>query len=192
MLHQEHFSQVKVGLDSLGMQYAVVPHLVRGLDYYTRTVFEINHPSLGAQDAIGAGGRYDNLVKELGGTDLSSVGFALGVERVLLASTELSAESFQKRIIYLIFLGEQARGKGLQLLNRLRQENIPADTDYESKSLKGAMRRANDLKAKFTLILGDDELHKNIIVLKDMQSSQQEEIPLDKVVKYLKEKVIKN
>lgn len=172
---QGHFTKVKQGLDSLKIGYLVSPHLVRGLDYYTGTVFEITHVSLGAQDAIGAGGRYNNLIKELGGPQIGAIGFAFGVERLLLVS-ELKTENIKKDLIYLITLGDRAKAYGLKLLDTLRKNNITADTDYEGKSLKGAMRQANDIAARFVLIIGDDEIAKGIITLKDMRSGEQREV----------------
>lgn len=181
---KDHFHKVKAGLDLLKINYEPTPHLVRGLDYYTRTVFEISHAGLGAQDAVGAGGRYDNLVKELGGPDAGAIGFAFGVERLLLARTE-NREPKTGNLVYLITLGDEARKFGIGLINNLRNAGITCDTDYENKSLKGAMRAANDLKARFVLILGDDELKKKIIMLKDMASGEQKEVKCEDLVNNL-------
>jgi len=181
---KEHFSKVKEGLLALNLNYEISPHLVRGLDYYTRTVFEIAHKDLGAQDALGAGGRYDNLVKELGGPDIGAIGFAFGVERLLLAhSSKLIAHS---KLVYLISLGEEAKRKGLKLLNELRKNGISADTDYEGKSLKSAMRVANDLGSKHVLILGEDELKKNVVTVKDMESGEQKEVKSGELITEIK------
>lgn len=177
-----HFDKVKEGLDSLRISYEITPYLVRGLDYYTRTVFEIAHKDLGAQDALGAGGRYNNLVKDLGGPDAGAIGFAFGVERLLLVAGGLPAAA-EKNLVYLIALGENAKRQGLKLLEGLRKEGIACDTDYEGKSLKGAMRTANDLAARFVLILGDDELKKNSVTLKDMASGEQKEIKIELLIK---------
>jgi histidyl-tRNA synthetase len=177
----EHFSRVREGLTALGIDYEIYPALVRGLDYYTRTVFEISHPGLGSQDALGAGGRYDNLIKELGGPDLGAVGFAFGVERLLLVTSHKSQVT-SRELVYLIALGEQAKKEGLKLLGQMRQAGICCDTDYENKSLKGALRKANDLAAKAVLILGDDELKKGAVTLKDMQSGEQKEVALASIV----------
>lgn len=172
-----HFNAVKSGLDALKIKYEITPHLVRGLDYYTQTVFEITHPELGSQDAIGAGGRYNNLVKELDGPDTGAIGFALGVERLLLA-TGTKTETKNNNLIYIITLGKEAREKGIELLANLRNNGITADMDYEGKSIKGAMRKASDLKTKFTLIIGEDELKKETVMLKDMDLSEQKEIKI--------------
>jgi histidyl-tRNA synthetase len=181
----EHFAQVKTGLDDLAIAYEIIPYLVRGLDYYSRTVFEITHPQLGAQDALGAGGRYDNLVKELGGADSGAMGFALGMERLLLAhSAQRPARN--ENLVYLITLGENARKEGIKLLHNLRQHGIACDTDYEGKSLKGAMRKANDSGARFVLLIGEDELKKGAVTLKDMVSGEQRVIPQERLIQELK------
>jgi len=180
-----HFEKVKEGLGALKVNYEVAPYLVRGLDYYTRTVFEISHKELGAQDALGAGGRYDNLVKELGGPDLGAVGFAFGMERLLLAVGDKLPVA-AKNLSYIITLGDQARKYGLELLNNLRKKGIACDADYENKSLKGALRSANDLKARFVLIIGDDELKKGVVTLKDMGSGEQKEARAEDLIKELK------
>ncbi len=157
---------------------------MRGLDYYTRTVFEIKHPDLGAQqDALGAGGRYDNLVKELGGPDAGAIGFAFGVERLLLVRSQESGVRSEKKLVYLITLGEESKKEGLKLLDELRKAGIPIDTDYENKSLKGAMRKANDLNARYVLIIGEDELKKSVVTLKDMISGEQKEIKQEDIIK---------
>lgn len=183
-----HFSEVKKGLDYNQIKYTIEPCLVRGLDYYTRTVFEIKHSLLGAQDAIGAGGRYDNLIKELGGEDKGAVGFAFGIERLLLVTSHQSAVSGQN-LVYIIALGEKAKEESLKLLSNLRKSGIAADTDYENKSLKAAMRKASDLKANFVLILGENELNKSTIMLKDMLKSTQEEIPINILIDELNKKL---
>ena len=180
-----HFEEVKKGLKLLNIPFEIQDHLVRGLDYYNRTVFEITHSNLGSQDAIAAGGRYNNLVRELGGPELVGIGFAFGVERLFLAAGERVANS-QKKLIYLITLGEAAKETGIKILNQLRKNNIACDTDYLSKSLKGALRAANDAAANLVLILGDDELKNNIITLKDMSQSTQKEVKLEDLVEELK------
>jgi len=183
----KHFESVKAGLDLLGVSYEVSPKLVRGLDYYTRTVFEFKHEQLGLQqDALGAGGRYDGLVRELGGPQAGAVGFAFGVERLLLASQAAVPEGSGKKLVYLITLGEAARKQGISLLARLRSAGISSDTDYSNRSIKAAMRKANDLGARYVLILGDDELKENSVMAKDMQAGTQEKISLDKIEEKLK------
>jgi len=180
-----HFEEVKRGLNDLGVSFQVDPQLVRGLDYYNQTVFEITHSDLGSQDAVGAGGRYNNLVGELGGPDLGAIGFAFGVERLLLLPNTLAVHP-PKRLVYLITLGEAAKSAGIKILNQLRCAEISADMDYLNKTLKGAMRAANDAGATYVLILGDDELKKNTISVKDMSKSTQKEVALQNLTQELK------
>ncbi len=181
-----HFDKVKSGLDSLNVQYEVSPFLVRGLDYYTRTVFEIKHESLGAQDAIGAGGRYDNLVGELGGPNLGAIGFAFGIERLLLASSFKFQVSGEK-LVYLIALGEEAKPKSFQILADLRKQGVSCDINlnYDVKSLKSAMRKANDLIAGIVLIIGENELKKDVVAIKDMLLGEQKEVKTEDLIKEL-------
>ena len=181
---QDHFTRVKAGLDDLNVRYEVAPHLVRGLDYYTRTVFEIRHTGLGAQDAIGAGGRYDNLVKELGGPDTGAIGFAFGVERLLLAGT--NPPEAGSNLVYVISLGQEAKKAAAKLLDKMRASGIACDTEYEGKSLKAAMRKANDLKADLVLMLGDNELKNQSVSLKNMQTGEQREIKQSDLIQELK------
>jgi len=183
---KEHFLRLQEDLKALGISFTIEPLLVRGLDYYTRTVFEITHPELGAQDAIGAGGRYDNLVSELGGPNLGAIGFALGIERLLLVARQKDREGDKKKLVFIIALGEKARVPAVKLLAELRKAFIPCDTDYESKSLKGAMRRAGDLSASHVVIIGDNELEKNAVTLKDMASGEQKEIANADLIAQLK------
>jgi histidyl-tRNA synthetase len=181
-----HFEKVRRGLDALSLNYKLNPYLVRGLDYYTRTVFEIKHAALGSQDAIGAGGRYDNLIKELGGLETPAMGFAFGIERLILALTKNQLEVSARRLIYIIALGEEAKIKALQLADELRSIPIVTATNLETKSLKAQMRKANDLGASEVLIIGEDELKKGALVFKDMHSGEQKEIEFGLVLKELK------
>ncbi|MCX5712110.1 MAG: histidine--tRNA ligase [Candidatus Omnitrophica bacterium] len=180
----EHFKKVTTGLDLLGVEYTIDDHLVRGLDYYTRTVFEISHQGLGAQDAIGAGGRYDDLVKDLGGPQSPAVGFAFGVERLLLVASPQSSVASQN-LVYIIPLGNEAKQESIVLLNELRSQGICADTDYLAKSLKGAMRQADSLGVKYVIIIGDNELKNKAVTLKNMSTGEQKEIKRESLIKEL-------
>ena len=182
----DHFNSVLNGLDLLGIEYKINYSLVRGLDYYTRTVFEITHPELGSQDAIGAGGRYNNLVQELGGPDTGAIGFAFGLERVLLVSKLNQEKKNEDDLVFLITLGDLAKIRGMGILADLRKCGISADTDYENKSLKGCMRKANDLNARLVLILGENELKNNVISVKNMLSGEQKEVNLSQLTKEIK------
>jgi histidyl-tRNA synthetase len=184
---KKYFEEVKAALKGLGIKFEHSPHLVRGLDYYTHTVFEISSASLGSQDALGAGGRYNNLVSQLGGPAVDAVGFALGVERILLAMPKDSALANSSLDAYLIALDEPSLKKGFGLLESLRQavyelktqnkiqKNFSIDMGFRLSSLKSQMRSANDRGARFVMILGENELKREIITLKDMANGQQEE-----------------
>ncbi|MDD5130608.1 MAG: histidine--tRNA ligase [Candidatus Omnitrophica bacterium] len=182
---QEHFETVTHGLNNLEIPFQLDPKLVRGLDYYNRTVFEIKHSDLGSQDAIGAGGRYNNLVQELGGPDLGAIGFAFGAERLFLVSNTLN-QNPPKKLAYLITLGKAAKSAGIKILNQLRVCGIPVDMDYLNRSLKGAMRAANDTGATYVLILGDDELKNNTISVKNMDTGTQKEVAIQNLTEELK------
>lgn len=179
------FEELKQSLRLLKIDYQINPYLVRGLDYYTGMVFEITHKRLGSQDALGAGGRYDNLIEELGGPNTPAVGFALGIERLLLVSDFIQDSLESKKLIYIITLDKEARKVGLELMNNLRKEGFCVDTDYEGRTLKGAMRRANDLKASFVIIIGEDELKKGVITLRNMLSGGQKELTKDQLIQEL-------
>ena len=172
---EEHFKKVLTCLDNLNIKYDVDPYIVRGLDYYTQTVFEVTHPELGSQDALGAGGRYDNLISDMGGPQLGAAGFALGVERILMVAGKQRPERWPEpggRVVYIATMGEAAQQKGFELINSLRSgewRRISFNMDYENKSLKAQMREADKMNALVVLILGDDELSKGGATLKYMR-----------------------
>lgn len=192
----EHFNKVLICLDSLGIKYDPDPYIVRGLDYYTQTVFEVTHPELGSQDALGAGGRYDNLISDMGGPGLGAAGFALGVERMLIVAAKQGAFAYSddKKVVYIATMGERAKKKGFELTDLLRRDTwekkVSFDMDYENKSLKAQMREANRLGAKLALIIGDDEVSKGEALLRDMVTKEQQGVKFDDVVKTIKGKII--
>ncbi|MFA5320910.1 MAG: histidine--tRNA ligase [Candidatus Omnitrophota bacterium] len=186
-----HFKTVLSGLDAVGVKYTVSANLVRGLDYYTRTVFEINHPGLGAQSAIGAGGRYDNLIAELGGQEKGAAGFAFGMERVMLVSRAQARAAVNLRV-FVVPLGAEARAESVKILGELRGSGISADTDYEGKSIKGAMRSANSLGAVLVMIIGEDELRGGTVLIKNMSNGTQEPVNRDKILQAVKERLDRN
>ena len=179
-----NYTNIKETLNRNNIEYQEDPQLVRGLDYYTKTVFEITHADLGAQNAIGAGGRYNNLIKDLGGPDKGATGFAFGVERLLLALNAEGIESQPKQpaTVYAIALGDNAADKLFDLIYKLRTSKISAIITYEQKSLKAHMKQANKLGCAFAVILGDNELFNNTVLLRDMESGEQQEIPINLVV----------
>ena len=152
-----HFAAVERHLGMYGIPYRVSHRLVRGLDYYTRTTFEILAGNIGAQNAILGGGRYDGLVKQLGGPDRVGIGFAAGIERLVLAMPD-GARDDGRRPLFVAAMGEPARESALALLRDLRRAGLEAHMEYEGRSIKSQMKRADRLKAAFALILGDDEL----------------------------------
>ncbi|UCE84050.1 MAG: histidine--tRNA ligase [Deltaproteobacteria bacterium] len=180
-----NFEGVKEHLTSLGIGYTIDPHMVRGLDYYNRTTFEALTPHLGAQNAVGGGGRYDGLMETLGGPDLPATGFAIGMERlILLLDEKIEIEKDSNRL-FLACLGNECQKRGFQFAQQLRLRNIFVEMDYESRSLKAQMRRADKLGATHVLILGDDELAKGVATLRNMETSVQEDIPLEGIVEEL-------
>jgi histidyl-tRNA synthetase len=174
---EDHFSRTKKYLDAVGTCYDINPRMVRGLDYYTRTTFELVTGLLGSQSAVAAGGRYDRLIEELGGPALPGIGFALGVERVVLL---LDGEGFEKRPdLFIAYHGEAAGDAAFLLMSRLQRMGVSVELDYEGKSLKSQMRRADKFRARYTLIIGEDELAKGMAVLKEMDRGVQGEVTLD-------------
>lgn len=182
---KEHFNQVLSGLDNLSIPYSLNPRLVRGLDYYSMTTFEVSCSALGAQNAIGAGGRYDGLFEALGGKPSPAVGFAVGLERVLLALPE-SMIPPPKPWIFVASFGPLGSQAGLTLLDSLRSQGIPADTDHNANSLKSLLRSADRLSAPYVLIVGDDEVSQDQTILRNMQTKAQEIIPLSTAASTIK------
>ena len=182
-----HFSAVQSHLTAAGISYTLDPRLVRGLDYYTRTAFEIAYPPLGAQSAVAGGGRYDGLVEELGGNSTPAVGFAAGLERVLLALEQqnLLPERPPAANVFLIALGDAASHAAFPLLHELRLGGVRALMDYAGRSMKAQMKQANKSGARYAVILGEDELAENTAVVRDMAESTQENCSLDDIVKRL-------
>jgi histidyl-tRNA synthetase len=191
----EHFNKVLACLDRLGIKYELDPYIVRGLDYYTQTVFEVTHPGLGSQDALGAGGRYDNLISDMGGPQLGAAGFALGVERILIVAAKQgpTVDPHDEKVVYVATMGDAARKKGFELIDLLRsdkwEKKVVFDMDYENKSLKAQMREADKLGAKFVLIIGDDEISKGEAMLRDMMTKEQQGVKFDDVVRTIKGKI---
>jgi len=185
------FTLLQESLNSLGIPFVVNPRMVRGLDYYTGTAFEFVHKGLGAQASIGGGGRYDGLMKTLGGQDLSGIGFGLGIDRIILAleseglldDTEIASGCLD---LFLIPIGESARLRSVKLLEEVRKSGFVADMGYGDRSLKGAMKAADKLSAKYVLVLGDSELQSGQARLKNMTDGNEKSITLDSLVAALK------
>ncbi|MEW6349805.1 MAG: histidine--tRNA ligase [Thermodesulfobacteriota bacterium] len=182
---REHFGAVQNGLVQLGIPFRHEPRMVRGLDYYTRTAFEIVHEDLGRSKAVGGGGRYDNLVKELGGPDASGIGFAIGMERLAMGLKD-SSDRFEPSIdVYVAPLGESAREVAFQVAHRIRAAGIPTEIRYAAKSLKAQMKVADKLRARKVVMVGEDELARGEVTVRDMATKDQTSVHLDRIVNYL-------
>ena len=182
---RQHFDAVVSHLGVYGIPFRISHRLVRGLDYYTRTTFEILGGNIGAQNAILGGGRYDGLVKQLGGPDRVGIGFAAGIERLVLAMPA-DAGMARRSPVFVAAMGEAARGTAIGLLRDLRRAGLEAHMEYEGRSIKSQMKRADRLKAVVTLIIGDDELAAGVVAVKDMKTSEQVRVARDGVVAHVK------
>lgn len=175
----EHFAEVRNYLETLEIAYEVNPRMVRGLDYYTRTTFEVVAGGLGAQNAVAAGGRYDQLVAALGGPDIAGIGFAIGMERLLLITPDEQLHCGPS--LFIAALGEGLQREAFGLSYKLNREGVRTLIDYEGRSLKAQMRRADKLGARYVLIIGEDEQRRGQVILRDMEEKKQEEIPLSSI-----------
>ena len=181
-----HFDQVLAGLVAIGVPYRLNPRLVRGLDYYCLTSFEITSTHLGAQNAVGAGGRYDGLVEMLGGPSVPAVGFAVGLERVSLMLPEAPSSSLNECIYYVAAFGEKGTSLGVLLLDELRRVGLSAQCDYRATTLKAHLRQADRSKCRYAIFLGDDEAARGSVILRNLASKAQEELPLSGLTALLK------
>jgi histidyl-tRNA synthetase len=186
---QRHFDKVKEYLEMAGLSYILNPRMVRGLDYYTRTAFEVVSYQLGSQNAVTGGGRYDNLFQEIGGLDVPGIGFAIGMER-LISLLPKEKEFIRYPHLFIAVLGEEAYREAYRLVNQLHLDGIRAELDYEAKSLKSQMRRADKLKVQYVLILGEEEMKRGKAVLRNMTDKSQEEIPINDLLVALKSKIV--
>jgi histidyl-tRNA synthetase len=177
-----HFEALKDFLDSCAIPYTIDPHLVRGLDYYCKTTFEIRTDRLGAQNAVAGGGRYDGLVKLLGGPDRPAIGFAVGMERVAALLEEISKPPSQSPMLFAAPLGDEAARRLFPIVALLRKKGCQVEMDYGGKGLKAQLKRADRLGARRVLIVGEEELKKGSAVLRDMEKKTQEEISLDGII----------
>ena len=183
-----HFKAVKANLDEMGIAYKVNPTIVRGLDYYTRTVFEFVSGDIGAQSTVCGGGRYDGLMEQMGAPATPSLGFAMGIERLLLVLANQNKEVGNKQIcdIYIAPIGDTASVKAAAVCTALRKAGFSAQTDICGRGLKAQMRYANKIGARFCVVLGDNEIETGIINLKNMETGEQKEIELENLITALK------
>ncbi|MCG7440756.1 MULTISPECIES: histidine--tRNA ligase [Corynebacterium] len=185
---REHFETVTGMLDDMGVAYEINPRMVRGLDYYTKTCFEFVHDGLGAQSGIGGGGRYDGLMAQLGGQDLSGIGYGLGVDRALLAleAEGITLEGVESRVdVFGVALGSTAKRTMTTLINDLRKAGISADMSFGDRGLKGAMKGADRAGARFALVLGEQELENGTVALKDLAAHEQHDVKVSDLVSVL-------
>ncbi|MBP7056278.1 MAG: histidine--tRNA ligase [Candidatus Omnitrophica bacterium] len=186
---KSHFKEVVGYLDSTGIKYIIDPYIVRGLDYYTGTVFEITQTGLGAQNAIGAGGRYDKLISDMGGPEFGACGFAIGADRLMMALGSEAANSAAGDVtadIFIASMGKAASGMAFLLARELRANGVSCDIDFENRSLKSQMRSADSMKAKYVLIIGDDELAKGEVTLRNMVTKEQASVKFQEIVGRIK------
>lgn len=190
---KEHFEKVKANLGAMNISFTVNPRIVRGLDYYTRTVFEFVSGDIGAQSTVCGGGRYDGLIKQMGGQDTPSLGFAMGIERLMMVLEAQKAELPEESTcdLFIATLGDKATLKASALCRELRDEGYKVQTDICTRGLKAQMKYANKIGAKFTLVLGDNEVDGGKANLKNMTDSSEREIALNEIVEELGEEIRK-
>ncbi|MDO4545380.1 MAG: histidine--tRNA ligase [Bacillota bacterium] len=182
------FEDLKTNLEAMGIEYTIDPGIVRGLDYYTKTAFEFVTNSIGAQGTVCGGGRYDHLVEEIGGPATPGVGFGLGKERLLLTMEACGVEIPKPAAadVFIVVMGEKAKAAGLKLMRQLRQEGIAVQMDIMGRNVKNQFKYANRIEAKKTVVIGEDELEKNQFAIKDMATSEQVTVPMEKIIEELK------
>lgn len=187
---KEHFETVKSILDDMGIKYTVDDKIVRGLDYYTKTVFEFVSNGIGAQGTVCGGGRYDNLIEECGGQPAGAAGFAVGIERLLLVlESQNGAFGVKNEMdIYVGAIGKEGLIKGQGLAYRMRETGIKAECDSAGRSVKAQMKYANKIGAKFSVILGDNEIAEDSVALKNMETGEQEQVKVSELLDIMKEK----
>ena len=187
----DHFEKVKTYLQSMDVEFEIDPRIVRGLDYYSKTAFEIISEDIGAQSTVCGGGRYDNLVSELGGPDTPAIGFGMGIERLLLTIQNNDIElPVQKGLdIFIVAIGDEAQAESMNILSRLRENGISADKDHLGRSVKAQFKYSDKQNARFTVVLGEDEMKNDAVTLKDMKTSQQFEIKLSNLMEEIKERL---
>ena len=183
----QHYNELLATLDGMGIEYVSDPKIVRGLDYYSRTVFEYQFTGIGAQNALGGGGRYDGLIESVGGPSLSGIGFAMGINRLILAMEQTGAyyPEQPKPTLYIAALGAPAMRRAAVLAQQLREQGVRAESDIVGRSLKAQMKYAGKSGFRYTLMIGDSELETGRAFLRNMEQSEQTEIEIDRVADYL-------
>ena len=184
---REHFDSVQKLLKAAEVDFSIDDRLVRGLDYYTKTAFEIQYPPLGAQSAVAGGGRYDGLIEEIGGSPTPAVGFAAGIERILnaLEMQGLLPSSENKSDAFLVAVGDEAETIAFELLTKLRRAGLTVSMDFAKRSMKAQMKQAGKSNAKFALIIGEDEVKNNTVTVKNLGNSEQQNISINEIVNFI-------
>ena len=184
---RDAFEQLKANLDAMGIEYVVVPVIVRGLYYYTKTAFEFVTTKIGAQGTVCGGGRYDKLVEEVGGPSTPGVGFGLGKERLLLTMEACGVEIPEPSgaDVFIAVMGDEAKAAGLKLMRELRKQGIAVQMDIMGRNIKNQFKYANRINARKTVVIGQEELEKNSFAIKDMATSQQVNVPMESIVEEL-------
>lgn len=184
----EHFNQLQKYLGLLELPFSLNHRLVRGLDYYTRTVFEVQPEAEGSQSTLGGGGRYDDLIKELGGKPTPAIGFAAGIERIILnlKNQNVPIPPLPRPQVFIAHLGNEAKDESIKLASRLRQAGIGVIEASGDRSLKAQLRQANTLGVRHTVIIGDQEVKTGTAILRDMTNAQQATVPLTRLRELLK------
>jgi len=184
-IEKKHYEDVKKYLSIFGIKYNENPKLVRGLDYYSSTVFEIVTNKLGAQGTVLGGGRYDTLLTQLGDKDIPAVGFAAGVERIMMLLDLFDKDDTE---VYIAWLGEKTKEESMKMCSILRNEDVKTAIDYNEKGIKSHMKKADKLNVKYCIIIGEDELSKDVIILKDFENRTQKEISFNDALSEIKGK----
>ncbi len=180
---KDAFEELKSNLTAMGIKYTIDPNIVRGLDYYTKTAFEFVTTKIGAQGTVCGGGRYDHLIEELGGPPIPGVGFGLGIERLLMLMEANDAYFPEDNTVdvFIAVMGDAAKSFGIKLCRELRLKGVTTEMDTLARNLKGQFKYADRLNAKYTLVIGENELNKGVVSLKDMAKSQQREIKIEDI-----------
>lgn len=186
----EHFNELQRELRQLNVSFSINPHIVRGLDYYTRTVFEVTTSMLGAQNAVAAGGRYDDLVDSFGGPSTPAVGFAIGMERLIEICSKTTPFEGKKPLVYVAFVGKGSEYEAKKVVNFLRENKITVEFSYENSSLKSQLRKADRLGCNFVIVVGEEEIKTSQYKWKNMKTGEQGQATLDSIIQLIRQEAI--
>lgn len=187
----QHFDMVKGYLDNLEIEYIVNPRIVRGLDYYTKTAFEFISSEIGAKSTVCGGGRYDGLVEQIGGPHTPAIGFGMGIERLLLTleNNNIELPKDDDLDIFIVTMDEKSKALAMKIIKDLREINISSDLDHLDRSVKAQFKYSNKLNSTYTIVIGNDEIENKSVKIKNMKTSEQEEISLENIVENIKKKI---